>query len=135
MTGRFPCAGLSLADHWWRMRMSKQALITFKKKWRGISPVQGLPPRKLCNHCNALSCHSQRLQWPIFSSEFLPKFLPKFYPKKHVITTFATKKVRNHDICDKKVRNHDICDKKKARNHDICVKKIALSRHLRQKST
>ena len=31
-----------------------------------------------------------------------PKFLPKFYPKKRVITTFATKKARNHDICDKK---------------------------------
>ena len=40
----------------------------------------------------------QRLHKPIFSSEFLPKF----YPKKHIITTFATKKARKCDICDKK---------------------------------
>ena len=41
-----------------------------------------------------------------YFKEFLPKFLLKFYPKKHVITTFATKKACECDICDKKEKKH-----------------------------
>ena len=81
----------SIIDHFANMVDVLEFVVDITLKWSIFH--QNIPERR----CYAFFCQNSE-----YFYEFLPKFLPKFYPKKRVITTFATKKARYHDICDKK---------------------------------
>ena len=76
-------------------------------KWKCLGSLIRKPTKteKMVARRSARRGGDQRLQWPIFSPEFLPKFRIFLRIIAKISDKILPPKARNHEICDKKERN------------------------------